>query len=61
MKIDRNNIPIGMISHFFCTGRDRDGKKFRVQSTSLSYIGCINAYSDKITWVVLENGQRIRL
>jgi len=60
-KINKNNIPIGQIKYFFCTGKDRQGKKFRIQSESLYYIGCINAYSNKITWVVLESGQRIKL
>lgn len=59
--INKNNIPVGMIKTFFTTGRDRNGKKFRIESSSLNYINCINAYSDKIVWVVLENDKRIKL
>lgn len=61
MKINKNNIPAAQISYFFCTGRDVRGKKFRKQSSSLLYIQCINAYSHKIVWVVLESGKRIKL
>jgi hypothetical protein len=61
MKIDKNNIPVGQILYFFCTGKDRQGKKFRIQSNSLYYINCINAYSNKITWAVLWNKRRIKL
>jgi hypothetical protein len=60
-KYNKNNIPTAAIKYFFCTGKDRQGKKFRIHSDSLFYINCINAYSDKITWVVMENNQKIKL
>ena len=60
-RYNKNNIPVLMIEYFFCTGKDRNGKKFRIQSNSLSYLGCINAYSNKIIWAKLDNGQRIKL
>jgi hypothetical protein len=60
-KYDKNNIPIACIEYFFCTGIDRQGKKFRIQSNSLFYIQCINAYSNKIVWVKMDNKQRIKL
>lgn len=59
--INKNNIPVGMIKTFFCTGKDRQGKKFRIQSDSLNFLHCINAYSNKIIWAVLENNKRIKL
>jgi hypothetical protein len=60
-RYNKTNIPVAMVEYFFCTGKDRQGKKFRIQSNSLGYISCINAYSSKIIWVKLSNGQRIKL
>jgi hypothetical protein len=60
-RYNKNNIPTAMIEYFFCTGKDIQGKKFRIQSASLFHIQCINAYSNKIVWVKLDNGQRIKL
>ena len=60
-RYTKNNIPTAQILYFFCTGLDRQGKKFRKQSSSLFWVNCINAYSNKITWVKLDNGQRIKL
>lgn len=53
-----NRIPVGQILHFFTTGKDRSGRKHRIQSSSLRYIEGINFYSNKIVWAQLENGKR---
>jgi hypothetical protein len=61
IKYSKDHIPVHQIEYFFCTGKDRKGKKFRIQNQDLWYINCINAYSHKITWAKLKNGQRIKL
>lgn len=60
-KVTKYNLTFDQVEYFFCTGKDRQGKKFRRSSNSLSYLNCINAYSNKITWAKLKNGKRIKL
>jgi hypothetical protein len=58
-KFNKNNIPTARVLGFFCTGKDRNGKKFRIASSSLFHLHCINAYAEKKIWAQIDNGQRI--
>ena len=51
------NIPIGQIKTFRVTGKDRNGKRFVINSNSYSYVCMINLWSGSV-WAVLENGKK---
>ena len=51
------NIPIGQIKTFRVTGKDRNGKRFIINSSSYSYVCMINLWNGSV-WAVLENGKK---
>jgi hypothetical protein len=51
------NIPIGQIKMFVVTGKDRSGKRFKIESSSYSYVCMINIYNGSV-WAVLDSGKR---
>lgn len=55
-----NNIPIGQIKTFLVTGIDRNGKRFKIESSSYEYVCMINLWNGSV-WAVLENNKRKRL
>lgn len=51
------DIPIGQIKTFKVTGKDRNGKRFVIESNNYSYVCMINLWSGSV-WAVLENGTK---
>ena len=43
---------------FVLTGKDRQGKRFRKESTDLNYLQCHNVWQGNL-WAVLPNGKRV--
>lgn len=52
-----SNIPIGQIKTFLVTGIDRNGKRFKIESSSYEYACMINLWNGSV-WAVLENNKR---
>ena len=55
--MNSNNIPIGQIKTFRITGKERNGKRFVIESNSYSYACMNNLYSGSV-WAVLESGKK---
>ena len=51
------NIPVGQIKSFRVTGKDRAGKRFRIETSIYSYACMMNLYSGSV-WAVLESGKK---
>jgi hypothetical protein len=55
--MNSNNIPIGQIKTFRITGKERNGKRFVIESNNFHYACMINLYSGSV-WAVLESGKK---
>jgi len=51
------NIPVGQIKVFKVTGKDRNGKRFIINTISYHHACMINLYSGSV-WAVLESGKK---
>ena len=51
------DIPIGQIKSFKVTGKDRNGKRFVIDTLVYSYACIINLYSGSV-WAILETGKK---
>jgi len=51
------DIPTGQIKAFKVTGKDRNGKRFVIDTLVYSYACMINLYSGSV-WAVLESGKK---
>ena len=51
------DIPIGQIAKFHVTGKDRNGKRFKIETNSYSYACMINLWQGSV-WALLETGKR---
>lgn len=45
------------IKRYEITGKDRNGKRFKIRSSSYSYAMCINLYNGSV-WAVLNTNKR---
>lgn len=52
-----NNSLIGQIKQFDITGKDRSGKRFKIETSSYTYACMINLWNGSV-WAVLESGKR---
>jgi hypothetical protein len=53
----QKNIPIAQIKFYRCTGKDRNGKRFQINSSNYYHICCINAYKGTL-YAILDNGKK---
>lgn len=50
-------IPLGQIKIIRVTGKDRQGKRFTMETSSLHHALCINIWNGSV-WAVMESGKK---
>lgn len=51
------DIPVAQIKQFIVTGKERSGKRFKIETSSYTYACMINLWNGSV-WALLETGKR---
>jgi len=59
-KWDKNNLPLAYIKNFIATGVDKNGKRFKIITSSYFHLQCLNLWRGN-KWAIMEDNKRVLL
>ena len=59
-KWDKDNLPLASIKLFIATGTDRQGKRFKIETSSYFHLQCLNLWRGN-KWALMEDNKRVLL